>query len=69
MTADGIASLHKALPNCWIVDLDEDAGPEIVTYELVEGVDSETGRHTGKTETTLNAGPVTITISPADLTT
>ncbi|MEA3502728.1 MAG: Uma2 family endonuclease [Actinomycetota bacterium] len=56
------------LPNYWIVDLNEDAGPEIATYELREGVFVETGRHSGVTETTLNAGPMTINIRPTDLT-
>ena len=56
------------LPNCWIVDLDEDAGPELVTYELTDGVYVETGRHTGNEEVTLNAGPMEITLRPTDLT-
>ncbi len=55
------------LPRYWIVDLDEDAGVEIVTYELRDGVYVETGRHTGNTEVTLDAGPMTITIRPARL--
>ena len=55
------------LPNYWIVDLDEDAGPEIVTYELSDGAYIETGRHTGNKEATLNAGPMTIKIRPTDL--
>jgi hypothetical protein len=57
------------LSNYWIVDLDEDAGPEIVTYELSEGVYVETGRHSGNEEATLNAGPMKIKIRPSDLTT
>ena len=56
------------LPNYWIVDLDEDAGVEIVTYELRDGAYVETGRHSGDTEVTLNAGPMTIKIRPTDLT-
>jgi len=55
------------LPNYWIVDLDEDAGPEIVTYELRDGEYVETGRHTGNEEATLNAGPMKIKIRPTDL--
>lgn len=55
------------LPNCWIVDLDEDAGIEIVTYELNDGAYFETGRHSGDTEVTLNAGPMSIKICPTDL--
>jgi len=57
------------LSRYWIVDLDEDAGPEIVTYELEGGVYVETGRFTGDAEATLNAGPMTITVRPTDLTT
>ena len=57
------------LPNYWIVDLDEDAGIEIVTYELRDGVYVETGRHSGGEETTLKAGPMTVKICPTELTT
>ena len=56
------------LPNYWIVDLDDAAGPEIVTYELIDGAYTETGRFAGDSSVTLDADPVTITISPADLT-
>jgi len=56
------------LANYWIVDLDEDAGIEIVTYELNDGAYIETGRHSGNTEVTLNADPMTIRIRPTDLT-
>ena len=56
------------LPNYWIVDLDENAGVEIVTYELRDDVYVETGRHSGGEEVTLNAGPMTIKIRPTDLT-
>ncbi|MEA2024073.1 MAG: Uma2 family endonuclease [Actinomycetota bacterium] len=70
--ADFIRKFSKyaaaGLLNYWIVDLNEDAGPEIVTYELREGVYIETGRHTGNEEATLNAGPITITVRPDDLT-
>ncbi|MFV9673493.1 MAG: Uma2 family endonuclease [Acidimicrobiia bacterium] len=55
------------LPNYWIVDLDESAGIEIVTYELDADRYIETGRHSGDTEATLNAGPMTIKICPTDL--
>jgi Uma2 family endonuclease len=57
------------LSNYWIVDLDEDAGPEVVTYELHDGVYVETGRQSGNTEATLNAGPMTVKIRPTDLVT
>ena len=57
------------LPHYWIVDLNEDAGPEIVTYELVDRMYVETGRFSGNTEATLDAGPMTITVHPTDLTT
>ncbi len=64
-------SKHEAagLPQYWIVDLDEHAGPEVVTYELRDGVYVETGRHTGHAEATLNAGPMTVNVRPADLVT
>jgi Uma2 family endonuclease len=57
------------LSNYWIVDPDEDAGPELVTYELHDGVYVETGRQSGNTEATLNAGPMTVKIRPTDLVT
>ena len=56
------------LPNYWIVDVDEDAGSEIVTYKLVDGVFVETGRHTGNEQAILDAGPMEITLRPTDLT-
>ncbi len=69
--ADFIRKFSKyaaaAVPNYWIVDLDEDAGPEIVTYVLSDGAYIETGRHSGNKEATLNAGPMTIKIHPTDL--
>jgi len=52
----------------WIVDMDEDAGVEIVTYELRDGVYIETGRHTGDADATLDAGPMSIMIRPDSLT-
>ncbi|MEA3502880.1 MAG: Uma2 family endonuclease [Actinomycetota bacterium] len=58
---------EAGLPRYWIIDLDEDAGPEIVAYELRNGVYTETGRYGGDTEVTLDAGPMTITVSPNDL--
>ena len=56
------------LPNYWIVDVDEDAGSEIVTYKLVDRVFVETDRHTGNEQAILNAGPMEITLRPTDLT-
>ena len=50
----------------WIVDLDE-TGPEVVTYELRDGVFVETGRHRGDTEVTLDVGPRTVTFTPNEL--
>ncbi|MEN8114623.1 MAG: Uma2 family endonuclease, partial [Actinomycetota bacterium] len=55
------------LSRYWIVDLDDRSGPEIVTYELREGSYVETGRYTGDTKATLDAGPMTITVRPNDL--
>ena len=57
---------EAGLPRYWIVDLDE-TGPEIVTYELREGVFVETGRHRGDDEVTLDVGPMTVTFAPNDL--
>ncbi|MEA2009171.1 MAG: Uma2 family endonuclease [Actinomycetota bacterium] len=54
------------LPRYWIVDLDE-TGPEVVTYELRDGVFVETGRHRGDNEVTLDVGPMTVTFAPNDL--
>ena len=56
------------LQRYWIVDLNEDAGVEVVTYELRDGVYVETGRHTGDTEVTLDAGPMKVTVQPTRLT-
>ncbi|MEA3511277.1 MAG: Uma2 family endonuclease [Actinomycetota bacterium] len=57
---------EAGLPRYWIVDLDE-TGPEVVTYELRDGVFVETGRHRGDTEVTLDVGPMTVTFAPNDL--
>jgi len=54
------------LPRYWSVDLDE-TGPEVVTYELRDGVFVETGRFRGDDEATLDAGPMTIRFAPNDL--
>lgn len=54
------------LPRYWIVDLGE-TGPDVVTYELREGVFVETGRHRGDTEVILDVGPMTVTFTPNKL--
>lgn len=68
--ADLIRKFRKyaeaGLPHYWIVDLDE-PGPEIVTYELHDGVFVETGRHRGDTDVTLDVGPMTVTFAPGGL--
>ncbi len=68
--ADLIRKFRKyaeaGLPRYWIVDLDE-TGPEVVTYELRDGVFVETGRHRGDTEVTLNVGPMSVTFAPNNL--
>ena len=57
---------EAGLPRYWIVDLDE-TGPEIVTYELREGVFVETGRFRGGEPVTFDAGPMTVEFAPNDL--
>ncbi len=68
--ADLIRKFQKyeqaGLPRYWIVDLD-DTGPEVVTYEVRDGVFVETGRHRGNDEVTLDVGPMTVTFAPNDL--
>ena len=68
--ADLIRKFRKyadaGLPRYWIVDLDE-TGPEIVTYELRDGVFVEAGRFRGDTEATLDAGPMTVEFAPNNL--
>jgi Uma2 family endonuclease len=68
--ADLIRKFRKyadaGLSRYWIIDLDE-AGPEIVTYELRDGVFVETGRFRGDDPVTLDVGPMTITFVPNDL--
>ncbi len=68
--ADLIRKFRKyaaaGLPRYWIVDIDE-TGPEVVTYELRDGVFVETGRHRGDTEVTLDVGPMTVAFAPNDL--
>jgi len=54
------------LPRYWIIDLGE-TGPEVITYELREGVFVETGHHRGNTEVTLDVGPMTVTFAPNEL--
>jgi Uma2 family endonuclease len=57
---------EAGLARYWIVDLDE-TGPEIVTYELSDGVFVETGRYRGNDPVTLDTGPMAITFAPIDL--
>ncbi len=57
---------EAGLPRYWIVDLDE-TGPEVVTYELRDGVFVETGRHRGDDPVTLDVGPMTVTFAPNSL--
>ena len=57
---------EAGLPRYWIIDLDE-TGPEVVTYELRDGVFVETGRHRGDDEVTLDVGPMTVTFAPNEL--
>jgi len=68
--ADLIRKFRKyaeaGLPRYWIVDLDE-TGPEVVTYELRDGVFVETGRHRGVDSVTLDVGPMTVTFTPNGL--
>ncbi|HEX9644843.1 MAG TPA: Uma2 family endonuclease [Acidimicrobiia bacterium] len=53
------------LARYWVVDPDP---IEVVTFALDEhGSYLETGRHTGDTAVTLDAGPMTITLRPIDL--
>ena len=68
--ADLIRKFRKyeqaGLPKYWIVDLDE-TGPEVVTYELRDGIFVETARHRGNEEVTLDVGPMTVTFTPNEL--
>jgi len=57
---------EAGLPRYWIVDLDE-TGPEVVTYELRDGVFVETGRHRGDDPVTLDVGPMAVTFAPNSL--
>ncbi len=55
------------LPHYWVVDPD---GPEIIEHRLFEG-EAEyrvVGRHSGDHAVTLQVGPATVTLVPADLT-
>jgi Uma2 family endonuclease len=71
--ADLIRKFHKyaeaGLPRYWIIDAGHPDGPEIIVYALdgTKGVFVETSRHRSKDEVRLNAGPMTITLRPADL--
>jgi Uma2 family endonuclease len=71
--ADLIRKFQKyaeaGLPRSWIVDAGHPAGPEIIVYALdgTKGVFIETSRHRGNDEVPLDAGPMTLTLRPADL--
>jgi Uma2 family endonuclease len=52
------------LERYWIID---PVGPEVVVYELRQGVLVETARHTPGTQARLDVGPAAITIDPAEL--
>ena len=56
---------EAGLPRYWVIDPDP---IEIITFELDEhGAYVETGRHLGDGEVTLDAGPMTITLTPTSL--
>jgi Uma2 family endonuclease len=56
---------EAGLPRYWVIDPDP---IEIVTFVLDDhGSYRETGRHLGDAETTIDAGPITITLRPTDL--
>lgn len=48
----------------WIVDPD---GPEVIVYELSDGVMVERGRHGPGTTANLNVGPAEVSLDPAQL--
>jgi Uma2 family endonuclease len=48
----------------WIIDPE---GPEVIVYELGDGVFVEQGRHQSGTAVTLDVGPAAVTFDPADL--
>ena len=52
------------VPRYWIIDPDE---PEVIVYELGEGVFAERGRHRSGTTVTLDVGPAAVTFDPGDL--
>ncbi len=55
------------LPHYWVVDPD---GPEIIEHGLLEGEPEYrvVGRHSGDDAVTLQVGPASVTLVPADLT-
>jgi Uma2 family endonuclease len=71
--ADLIRKFHKyaeaGLPRYWIIAAGHPDGPEIIVYALdgTRGFFVETSRHRGNDEVPLDAGPMTITLRPADL--
>jgi len=52
------------LERYWIID---PLGPVVVVYRLVDGVLVEQGRHGPGTEVSLDVGPATLTVDPAQL--
>ena len=66
--ADMIRKAHKyaavGLQRYWIIDPD---GPEIIVHQRREGSLAETGRYGPGSTITLEAGPVEITLDPAQL--
>ncbi len=52
------------LERYWIIDPD---GPQVIVYHLVEDVLVEQARHGPGSEATLDAGPVQVTLDPAQL--
>lgn len=56
---------EAGLPRYWVIDPDP---IEIITFELdAHGAYIETGRHLGEDEATLDAGPMTVTLTPTEL--
>jgi Uma2 family endonuclease len=67
-TADSIRKFAKyaaaGLERYWIIDPE---GPVIVVYQLEGAVYVEQGRHGPGAEVSLDVGPATVTLDPADL--
>lgn len=52
------------LPRSWVA---VPSGPEIVTFERTDGVLAEAGRHGPGAAVSLDIGPATLALDPADL--